>query len=220
MKRGQTNLNFLIGINKPSGMTSHDVVNKIRNICGEGRVGHMGTLDPMACGVMLIGIGSAARLNNYLECQDKSYTAKIRFGISTNTYDSEGEILQENNVPSKFLNKEFAKDYLDGIVGVSSQKPPAFSAIKKNGKPAYKAARSGNDIELEPREIEIYKADLIDIEGDCWIVNFEVSKGTYIRSIAHDIGSDLGCGACLNALTRTKIGSISLDQCYSYSIRR
>lgn len=166
MKRGQTNLSFLIGINKPSGITSHDVVNKIRHITGEGRVGHMGTLDPMASGVMLVGVGSAARLNNYLEGHDKSYIATIKFGQTTNTYDIEGEVLVTKPVPDQVHDQNFATDYLDNLIGVHVQVPPAFSAIKINGKPAYKAARKGDEITLPEREIEIYDAQLVEITDD------------------------------------------------------
>lgn len=164
MKRGNTDLNFLIAINKPTGMTSHDVVNRIRTITGEGRVGHMGTLDPCAEGVMLIGIGSAARLNNYLELSDKTYIVKITLGKSTNTFDLEGEVTQVFDVDLKFLTEDFAHNFLDDFVGVHSQKPPAFSAIKVEGKPAYKNAREGKDVELPERQIEVYSAKLINIE--------------------------------------------------------
>ena len=164
MKRGTTDYNFLIAIDKPTGMTSHDVVNRIRTITGEGRVGHMGTLDPLASGVMLIGVGSAARLNNYLELSDKTYIAKITLGKSTNTFDAEGEATQTSDVEQKFLTEDFAQKFLDDFVGVHSQKPPAFSAIKVDGKPAYKNAREGKDVDLPERQIEVYRAKLIDIE--------------------------------------------------------
>lgn len=215
MKRGQTDLNFLIGINKPCGMTSHDVVNKIRKITGEGRVGHMGTLDPMATGVLLVGIGSAARLNNYLEGQDKTYIATIKFGQATNTYDTQGQVTQSFTVPEKINDQKFAIDYLKKLEGVHQQTPPPFSAIKINGQPAYKAARSGLEVNIDSREIEIYKAELVSVMSDSWKVRLAVSKGTYIRSIAHDIGRDLSCGACLSALERESVGNVSLDQCYS-----
>lgn len=215
MKRGQTNLNFLISINKPIGLTSHDIVNRIRKITGEGRVGHMGTLDPMASGVMLIGVGSAARLNNYLENCDKTYVAQITFGKSTNTYDAEGEVVKRADVPKNISDENFVKQYVNNLVGVHKQVPPAFSAIKIDGKPAYKAARKGDALQLPKREIEIYSANLISANEDKWNVELEVSKGTYIRSIANDIGEDLGCGAHLSALQRTKIGEIDIDDCYS-----
>ena len=162
MKRGQTNLNFLIGINKPSGMTSHDVVNCIRKITGEGRVGHMGTLDPLASGVMLIGVGSAARLNNYLEGFDKTYRVEIEFGAATNTYDAEGEIVEKNDVPACISDDSFASEYISKLVGKHMQTPPPFSAIKIDGKPAYKSARKDEKVDIPTREIEIYSSKLLE----------------------------------------------------------
>lgn len=166
MKRGNTDLNFLIAINKPTGMTSHDVINRIRKITGEGRVGHMGTLDPLASGVMLIGVGSAARLNNYLEEADKTYLVTAEFGASTNTYDAEGEATERCEVPSEIMTEKFASDYLAKLVGTHTQTPPAYSAIKVDGKPAYKSARKGDEVELPEREIEIFVTELREISKD------------------------------------------------------
>lgn len=166
MKRGQTDLNFLIAINKPTGMTSHDVINKIRTITGEGRVGHMGTLDPLASGVMLIGVGSAARLNNYLEESDKTYLVTAEFGKSTNTYDAEGEVTACSDVPSEIMTEDFASDYLSKLVGVHKQTPPAYSAIKIDGKPSYKSARKGEEVDLPEREIEIFETELCEVSKD------------------------------------------------------
>ena len=162
MKRGQTDLNFLIAINKPTGMTSHDVINKIRTITGEGRVGHMGTLDPLASGVMLIGVGSAARLNNYLEESDKTYLVTAEFGKTTDTYDSEGSITGQSEIDAKIMTEDFASDYLSKLVGAHKQKPPAYSAIKIDGKPSYKSARKGEEVDLPEREVEIYSTQLYE----------------------------------------------------------
>lgn len=213
MKRGQTDYNFLIAINKPSGMTSHDVVSRVRNITGEGRVGHMGTLDPLATGVMLIGIGSAARLNNYLENADKTYRVTAKFGVSTSTYDTEGEVSKVCDVDQKFMTKEFASKYLSKLVGTHMQKPPAFSAIKVDGVPSYKHARKGNDVDLSERQIEIYNVLLCDISDCSWTFELEVSSGTYIRSIVHDIGQDLGIGAHVKFLERKALGDIKIEDC-------
>lgn len=215
MKRGQTNLNFLICIDKPNSMTSHDVVNRVRNITGEGRVGHMGTLDPLATGVMLIGVGSAARLNNYLELSDKTYEVCAEFGKTTNTYDCQGEVTSKHDVDPDYMTEKFASDYLNKLVGKHMQVPPAFSAIKIDGKPAYKSARSGEDVNLEPREIDIYSAELIGVSENKWKFSLEVSKGTYIRSIVHEIGQDLGCGAHVCELSRSSVGCVNLGDCYS-----
>ena len=162
MKRGTTDLNFLIAINKTTGMTSHDVVNRIRTITGEGRVGHMGTLDPLASGVMIVGVGSAARLNNYLEGADKSYLITAEFGCSTSTYDAEGEPTERSEVDSKIMNPDFAEKYVKNLIGKHIQKPPMYSAIKIDGKPAYKSARKGDDIDMPEREIEVYAAQLYE----------------------------------------------------------
>lgn len=166
MKRGQTELNFLLAVNKASGITSHDVVNKLREIFGEGRIGHMGTLDPLATGVLLIGVGSATRLNTYLDKLDKSYIVSAKFGKTTDTYDAEGEVLSTSEVPEKITEESFAKDYLASLVGEQLQTPPAYSAIKVDGKAAYKNARKGEEVEIEPRDIEIYSTELLDIKDN------------------------------------------------------
>lgn len=157
----KSDLSFLIGVNKPSGMTSHDVVNACRKIFSIKRIGHMGTLDPYAKGVLLIGVGSAARLNNYLECADKTYKVTAEFGSSTNTYDIEGEVTESHEVTQNIVTEEFAAEYLSKLVGKHMQKPPAYSAIKIDGKPAYKSARKGDEVDLPQREICVYATELV-----------------------------------------------------------
>lgn len=159
----KSDLSFLIGINKPTGMTSHDVVNACRKILGIKRIGHMGTLDPLASGVMLIGVGSAARLNNYLEAADKTYKVTAEFGKATDTYDAEGLATSQCEVAPNLMTKEFATEYLSKLVGKHIQKPPAYSAIKVDGKPAYKSARKGDEVNLPEREIEIYETSLCEV---------------------------------------------------------
>lgn len=166
MKRGQSNLNFLIAVNKPVGITSHDVVNRCRKIFNEGRIGHMGTLDPLASGVMLVGVGSAARLNHYLEHADKTYVVTAKFGKTTNTYDAEGEVTSQSDISKQISNKSSVIEYLENLVGTHTQTPPVYSAIKIDGKPAYKSARSGDEVELPTREIEIYSTKLIEVGSD------------------------------------------------------
>lgn len=163
MAASEKNQNFLIGINKPSGITSHDVVNTCRKILGEKRIGHMGTLDPLATGVMLIGVGSAARLNQYLEAADKTYIVTAQFGKVTSTYDSEGEELRTGIVPPKIMEEKFVKQYLADWVGTYMQVPPPYSAIKINGKPSYKAARMGEEVDLPAREVEIFSTELREL---------------------------------------------------------
>lgn len=219
VKRGDSGLSLVIGIDKPAGMTSHDVVNRARRAFGEKRVGHAGTLDPMAEGVLPILIGPATRLSEFLTGHDKVYVARIRFGSATTTDDREGDILRTAAVPSVASELEFATGILDSFKGPSKQMPPAYSAIKVNGKKAYDEARRGHVVALEPRDIEVYRADLIDIgfeEGVLfWDVVFSVSKGTYIRSLARDIGKAVGTQAHLGALQRIRSGNLTLDECVS-----
>ena len=195
VKRGLSGLSLVVGVNKPAGMSSHDVVNRCRSIFGERRVGHTGTLDPMATGVLPICVGPATRLGAYLTGHDKRYRVSIAFGAGTDTDDAAGTVVRTGEVPD--------------------------SAIKVNGKKSYEAARAGNIIDLAPRDIEVYDARLLGVhEGDgeelpSWDVSFEVSKGTYIRSLARDAGVALGCPAHVAALERTELGLLTLEECVS-----
>ena len=190
VKRGLSGLSLVVGVNKPAGMSSHDVVNRCRSIFGERRVGHTGTLDPMATGVLPICVGPATRLGAYLTGHDKRYRVSIAFGAGTDTDDAAGTVVRTGEVPDRVLDPEFAAAFVASLVGRRKQMPPAYSAIKVNGKKSYEAARAGNIIDLAPRDIEVYDARLLGVhEGDgeelpSWDVSFEVSKGTYIRSDA------------------------------------
>lgn len=219
MKRGESGLSLIVGVDKPEGMTSHDVVNRVRRCFGEKRVGHAGTLDPLASGVLPILIGPATRLSDHIMGHDKTYAATISFGVGTSTDDAEGEIIRQAGIPGKLTDEAFARSYLDTIIGKQNQLPPSYSAIKVNGKKAYSEARKGNVINLEARPVEIYEADLVSIDADrfpeslYWSVIFKVSKGTYIRSIARDIGFDLECPAHIKALRRLRVGNMDIDDC-------
>ena len=237
MKRGASGLCGVLAVDKPQGVTSHDVVNVVRRITGERRVGHAGTLDPMATGLMLVCVGAATRLSAYLTGHNKSYVARIVFGASTDTDDAEGRVIasagsDELQQRLEACGASSPQELLDGILGPSMQLPPAYSAIKKNGVTAYKAAREGKELELEPREVTIHKAQLIEqgvlhsslsdgnggtFEADLvyWDVELAVSKGTYIRSVARDLGCMLGCGAHLGALRRTSVASFSVQDAHS-----
>lgn len=220
MKRGQSGLSLLVGVNKPMGMTSHDVVNRCRRIFNERRVGHTGTLDPLASGVLPICVGPATRLDKYLVGHDKEYVVGIRFGWETTTDDAEGEISRSCAVPQHLEDEEFARSFIAAQVGMHEQVPPAYSAIKVNGKTAYKLARAGNAADLEPRKVEVHAADLRGIDRDesgclVWHAAFTVSKGTYIRALARDIGRDLRSAAHVASLERTRAGRISLMQSVS-----
>lgn len=222
MKRGTSGLSLIVGVDKPAGMSSHDVVNVCRRIFGERRVGHTGTLDPMATGVLPICIGPATRLDAYLVGHDKRYRVRIAFGASTTTDDAEGEIVRMGDVPARVTDPAFAAAFVEGLVGARKQLPPAYSAIKVGGKKAYEAARQGTIIELAPRDIEVYEACLLGIsEGNMdgerpfWDVEFRVSKGTYIRALARDTGVAVGCPAHVAALERTQLGLLHLEECLS-----
>lgn len=222
LKRGATDFSLLIGVNKPSGMTSHDCVNKIRHTLGEKRVGHAGTLDPFASGVLPVLVGPATKLMPYFHFHDKEYIAGIKFGSRTNTDDLEGEII-ESGVPSdELFDEEYALKILQQFLGKHMQKPPQFSAIKVGGVKSYNAARQGLELELREREVTIEEARLLSIENDfsntcepIWFVYFQVTSGTYIRSIARDIGQCVGVPAHLCSLSRMKVANIGLDDCYS-----
>lgn len=224
MKRGESGLSLLVAVNKPTGMSSHDVVNRCRRIFGERRVGHTGTLDPLATGVLPICVGPATRLDTFLTGHDKSYRVTIAFGSATTTDDTAGEVIERGSVPAHLFDEEFARYYLEGLVGGHDQLPPRYSAIKVNGERSYDAARKGREVELTSRPIRIYEAGLVDIlENEngtslLWIVDFAVSKGTYIRSIARDIGQALSCPAHVHALARTRSGLIGLEDCVSLEL--
>ena len=206
----------ILNINKATGMTSHDVVASIRRLLKQKRVGHAGTLDPAASGVLPICIGQGTRVAEYLSESGKAYRAEIIFGVETDTYDSEGVVVRTASAAD--LTRAQIEQALQRFTGQQMQLPPRYSAIKLQGKPAYKLARAGEDISLAPRPITIYRLEVIDWLPPCLTLAIECSKGTYIRSLAHDAGEQLGCGAHLAALVRTRSGpfslleSITLDQ--------
>lgn len=199
----------LLNINKPSGMTSHDVVNAVRRITGIRQVGHTGTLDPLATGVLVVLVGPATRLAQYLSGVDKTYTAVVRLGETTSTYDAEGEILLRRPVTVGCADIEVA---LAAYRGPLLQTPPMVSAVKVDGKPLYKLARKGQEIERQPRQITIHALTLDACALPEFTLTITCSAGTYIRSLAHDLGEQLGCGAHLVALTRTATGRFDLAQ--------
>lgn len=220
MKRGETGLSLIVGIRKPVGMTSHDVVNKVRGIFGEKRVGHAGTLDPAASGVLPVCIGPATRLADYIGGSSKTYIARIAFGAETDTDDAEGEVVTTAPIPEELRDESFATTFVESLVGEHSQVPPRYSAIKVNGKRSYELARHGVVANLESRIITVHDASLLGIENTddghlTWTVAFQVSKGTYIRSLARDMGRMLNSAAHLDALERTRVGRISMGECVS-----
>ena len=197
----------LILINKPKGITSFGAVAAVRRLCGTKRVGHTGTLDPLAEGVLPVLVGRATSLSSYVTESEKSYTARVRLGVTTDTEDITGTVLTEAPVCVK---EETLKTVAESFLVVSDQIPPMFSAIKKDGERLYKLARQGETVEREPRKIEIKEIAVRDFDGAEFYLDVTCSKGTYIRSLCRDIGEKLGCGAVLTELVRTSTAGFSL----------
>ena len=202
-----------IVVNKPQGPTSHDICQKLRRILGEQKIGHTGTLDPMAEGALLIMIGRAARLSEYLVLDDKAYIAGIRFGLRTDTQDIWGKVFEETK-PDVSLDK--LQEVTMSFTGKIQQKPPIYSAKRYKGKHLYEYAREGVEITIPSREVEIYALELIEhYLPEQATLHIKCSKGTYIRTLCNDIGEALGCGAVMDSLVRTQIGQFSLLDAYT-----
>src|ERR1700730_4057570 len=197
-------------VNKPKGKTSHDVVDAVRHLAGFRQIGHLGTLDPLATGVLVLLLGRATRLVQFYSGRRKRYSAGFRFGFSTDTYDSDGEAQSPDVAPS--LDAALLEKLAAGRVGRFEQIPPSFSAKKIHGRPAYELARKKQAVELKPVEIELFEYRLTETEGPIARFLIECSSGTYIRSLAHEMGQTLGCGAHLAEITRLAVGEFSLDQ--------
>jgi tRNA pseudouridine55 synthase len=199
----------LLLLDKPSGPTSHDMVAAVRRGTHEKRVGHAGTLDPLATGLLVLCLGAATRLSEYLLEKDKRYLARVRFGQATNTYDAEGRVTSTSEaLPAR----EQAEAALEQFRGTIRQRPPAFSAIKRGGQKAYELARRGEAVDLEPRSVTIYQLQLTEWSPPECVLDVHCSAGTYVRSLAHDLGQALGCGAHLTALRRTASGHFQVEQ--------
>ncbi len=198
----------MLNIDKPAGLTSHDVVNRVRRVAGLRRVGHAGTLDPLATGVLLVCLGRATRLVEYLVGQPKTYEVMIRLGQNTDTYDAEGAVVAER--PCHFTPDDLTTA-LAQFRGPIQQIPPLYSAIKKEGQPLYKLARQGKEVEIEARAVTIYELEQLAFDLPLLTLRIVCSSGTYIRSLAHDLGEVLGCGGHVAALRRTAVGEFTLD---------
>ena len=205
------NINGVVVVNKPQNWTSHDCVAVVRRVIGVKRVGHTGTLDPMATGVLPVCVGTAARINEYLDYDTKTYDCVMKLGIITDTLDIWGEVLEERPVPD--MDEAVIAETIMGFTGEISQIPPKYSALKVAGKKLYEYARAGQEVEIKPRKINIKHISVnnIDLENKEISFTVECSKGTYIRSLCADIGEKLGCGACMSGLVRTKTGVFTLD---------
>ena len=204
----------LLIVDKPAGMTSHDVVARVRRLASERRVGHAGTLDPMATGVLVLALGEATRILEYITTVRKTYEAEITLGVVTDTYDMEGEIVARHELSST-LTCETVGEALAHFTGDLQQMPPVYSAIKVDGKSAHARVRAGEEVELEPRPVTIHSNELVECKLPLVRFVTEVSSGTYIRSLAYDLGHYLGVGATLSGLRRSTVGGFTLDDAVS-----
>jgi len=206
----------ILNINKPAGITSFEVVSIVRHLTGERRVGHAGTLDPFASGVLPVFLGRSTRVIEFLMDASKTYRACVRLGMATDTYDIEGRILQQADASS--ITPQKIESALESFRGPIEQEPPMYSALKHNGQRLYELARAGVTVERERRQVHIYRLELLDYTPPLITIEMECSRGTYVRSLANDLGVLLGCGACVVVLERVKYGpfdvkeSISLEE--------
>ncbi|MEN7973275.1 MAG: tRNA pseudouridine(55) synthase TruB [Verrucomicrobiota bacterium] len=212
-KREPDPFDGILLVDKPTDWTSHDVVAKIRNHFKFNKVGHGGTLDPLATGLLVLLIGKGTKLSDRIMGGDKTYEGTIHLGVTTNSQDSDGEVLEEKD--AGHITREQVEDAIQNYLGDIEQIPPMVSAIKKNGVPLYKLARKGKEIEREPRKIHVYSFEVNAFNNP--LVGFCVksTKGTYVRTLAHDLGNDLGVGGSLDALRRTASGPLTIDKAHT-----
>lgn len=199
--------NGILIVDKPADWTSQDVVSKLRGVFHEKRVGHGGTLDPMATGVLPVFFGRATRAVEFFEHAEKTYEATLRLGVVTDTQDVTGTVLETRPVA---VSEKMLLETLDRFTGAQQQLPPMYSAVKIGGKKLYELARAGKEIERKPRNITVFSMELLDFSDNNAILRIHCSKGTYVRTLCHDIGAALGCGGCMAALRRTQAGAYSL----------
>lgn len=207
-------MNGIILIDKPQEWTSHDVVGKLRGILHERRIGHSGTLDPLATGLLVVFVGRATRAVEFAEADRKEYIAGLRLGMSTDTQDITGRIVSEvSDIP----DEPEVRNVLERFKGGLEQIPPMYSAVKIGGKKLYELARKGESIERKPRHITVFELKITGRSDDDYILDVVCSKGTYIRTLCHDIGETLGCGGCMSSLRRIKSGVFSVEDAYTIS---
>ena len=203
-------------INKPAGITSHDVVDKLREITKIKRIGHAGTLDPFATGLLILGIGREfTKKLSIFQKKDKEYVATLKLGAESDTFDREGKIIEK--VVEKIPERKEVEKVLKSFLGEIEQIPPAFSAKKVKGKKLYELARKGIKVEPKPQKVKIYEISILEYKFPYLKIKVECSSGTYIRSLANDIGKKLGCGAYVDELVRTKIGEFSIEKAVDLS---
>lgn len=201
-------INGVINIHKEAGFTSHDVVAKMRGICGQKKIGHTGTLDPQATGVLPVCLGSATKLCDMLTDRDKEYVAELLLGRTTDTQDMTGQVLTEAPVTS---TEEEVREAVFSFLGEYQQIPPMYSALKINGKRLYELARAGREVERQARPVHIAELEILDLQLPVVKLRVACSKGTYIRTLCADIGEKLGCGGTMKSLVRTRVGEFSLE---------
>lgn len=199
----------LLLVDKPAGRTSHDVVDHIRRAAGTRRVGHTGTLDPGATGLLVLCLGHATRLSEHLTGLDKTYEGAMRFGLVTDSYDMDGKVVEEKPVPE--LSIEAIQEVCDGFTGQIMQAPPMVSAVKVGGERLYKIARQGVEVERAPRPVTVREFQVLRYDAPEAFIRVRCTRGTYVRSLCHDVGGKLGCGAILSRLRRTAVGNYHVD---------
>jgi tRNA pseudouridine55 synthase len=200
----------ILNIDKPAGITSFQVVARVRHLTGERRVGHAGTLDPLACGVLPVFFGRATRVIEYLMDAKKTYKAVLQLGIATDTYDIEGRVLRQCEYSS--INRQDIESALELFRGAVEQEPPMYSALKHDGQCLYNLARAGIEVERKKRRVHIYSLELIEYNPPFLTIEMECSKGTYVRTLANDLGERLSCGACVMELARLKYGPFDIAE--------
>jgi tRNA pseudouridine55 synthase len=204
-------LDGILNLDKPKGPTSHDIIDHVRGLTGIRRVGHAGTLDPMATGVLLVCVGKATRVSEYLMAGQKVYRARVRLGITTNTYDAEGQVAPSASVDPVEISRAEVETALARFRGAIEQVPPMYSALKLKGKSLHELARQGIEVKREPRRVEIPRLELTEWEPPECTLEVTCSPGTYVRALAHDLGQVLGCGAHLTGLVRLASGGFRLE---------
>ena len=205
-------MNGIILVDKPQDWTSHDVVAKLRGVLHERRIGHSGTLDPLATGLLVVFVGRATRAVEFAEADSKEYLAGLRLGVSTDTQDITGNVIAKCDA---LPDEAAVRETLCRFIGDIEQIPPLYSAINIGGKKLYELARRGESVERTPRKITVSSIDIVDKDGTDYILNISCSKGTYVRTLCNDIGDALGCGACMSSLRRTRAGAFSVDEAHS-----
>lgn len=203
----------ILNVYKPKGITSHNVVSFVRRQLNMKRVGHTGTLDPAAVGVLPVLIGNATKLSDLIMADEKKYTARVVLGVITDTDDTTGEVIEKREVS---VTEEQIKESVKSFVGEIEQIPPMYSAIKVEGQKLYQLARKGVEIERKPRKITVYSIDVYDFDGESFMMDVHCGKGTYIRSLCRDIGESLGCGATMDTLERTMSGIFTKENSYTF----